>query len=520
MMTTNRQSLTPNAPIDRLKYIVKTYGEKQPWVVLDTLSVIFNTIGIDNPAAAFNDPEIPRRYRNDAALGMCEAMSGRLRAGLFSWEDVSKAFYDEGVTPTYAVGMQKMWQSWLSYLSSTLKIVEMPAFADGVMREQHEADSIFPWVARELSKLSKHTIAGLDSLSVIDREPPESPSRKTGGTKMAWGAAVDYDTDMALHTDRDRRVRDLRFLVYGDYLRALTSLRRSGNAIAQWAKGARVDIMKLSLAEVLEAIKTYRPKSVVKPGQRGDVVYRFKKTGWVVEELKSKRQLDCETDFLSHCVSGYKGAVASGESVIYSLRDPDGVPYVTMEWQPDRSRFTQVFGKTNSSIGDGVFDEYVFQTGQSNKPPLTREEVPEVVEFIRAMVIEFIDKVKDGETRGIVLAGGSLSGRDLSGRNMEFADLSGMNLRGVSLTGANLTEAHLTGTNLTDADLREANLDAAHARGADLTGANLSGASLRGTHMPNASLENATLTGAKYNEVTRWPDNFDPVAAGAVKVFP
>jgi|GEM_PF-3744309 len=41
--------LTQNPPIDRLKYIQKLYGEKQPWVVLDTLSVIFNTIGIDEP---------------------------------------------------------------------------------------------------------------------------------------------------------------------------------------------------------------------------------------------------------------------------------------------------------------------------------------------------------------------------------------------------------------------------------------------------------------------------------------
>ncbi len=51
------------------------------------------------------------------------------------------------------------------------------------------------------------------------------------------------------------------------------------------------------------------------------------------------------------------------------------------------------------------------------------------------------------------------------------------------------------------ADLRDIDL-----RGADLIKANLSGADLRG----------ADLREAKYNANTKWPDDFDPEAAGAV----
>jgi len=571
MMTTNRHSLTPNAPAGRLKYIVKTYGEKQPWVVLDTLSVIFNTIGIDRP-----EPELEETldgqgspvwgdalFRMKSRLRSMFSHNGQLHPGIIrhSEDTLSKVPYrkqldfwwfgDADVGKTVPVHLRPA-STLNEKLALILELTEAETFASGAMREQNEADSIFPWVARELSKLSKHTIAKLDSI----REPGTTRDTAEEGLVMSWSDndAVDYETDVALHTDEERSRRDLRFPVYNDYSRALDSLRKSGNAIAQWATAKRIDIMKLSLAEVLEAIKTYRPKSVVKPGQRGEVVYRFKKTDWVVEDLKKKRQLDCEADFLSHCVYTYEDAIERGKSVIYSLRDPDGVPYVTMEWQPEHKnalghaspRFTQVFGKTNSKIGDEVFNEYVFEAGQSNEPPLRREEVPEVVEFIRAMVVEFIDKAKGGDVSGLVLAGASLRGRNLShmtlqaplhDRDLTDANLSGANLRHMDLTGAILTNADLTNADLTEAEMPDTILIGANLTNADLTGAfmteanlsgaNLSGANLSGANLRAADLTNANATGAKYDSGTRWPKGrppwdtvsaFDPVAAGAVNV--
>jgi hypothetical protein len=35
-----------------------------------------------------------------------------------------------------------------------------------------------------------------------------------------------------------------------------------------------------------------------------------------------------------------------------------------------------------------------------------------------------------------------------------------------------------------------------------------------------ANLNKADLTGAKHNSSTKWPDDFDPMAAGAIKVQP
>lgn len=69
-------------------------------------------------------------------------------------------------------------------------------------------------------------------------------------------------------------------------------------------------------------------------------------------------------------------------------------------------------------------------------------------------------------------------------------------LKGLDLSEANLNGADLSGADLTDADLSNANLE-----GANLSGANVSGAS---------------FGGALYNDNTKWPDGFDPIAAWAV----
>lgn len=78
------------------------------------------------------------------------------------------------------------------------------------------------------------------------------------------------------------------------------------------------------------------------------------------------------------------------------------------------------------------------------------------------------------------------------------------NLTGADLTRADLTRANLTGANLTYADLTYADLTRTDLYGTDLYGANLTGANLTRTD----------LYGASANQWTRWPQGFDPAAAG------
>lgn len=124
---------------------------------------------------------------------------------------------------------------------------------------------------------------------------------------------------------------------------------------------------------------------------------------------------------------------------------------------------------------------------------------------------------------GALLGGCNLSRANLSRANLSVAFLGGganlseailheADLREASLNGANLRDTVLDEANLRKADLHMANLTGTSVRQADLGGSNLSGAYL----ITRASLSDANLSNATYDENTVWPEDFDPITAGAV----
>lgn len=122
--------------------------------------------------------------------------------------------------------------------------------------------------------------------------------------------------------------------------------------------------------------------------------------------------------------------------------------------------------------------------------------------------------ILDDRTDADELLGGqadSFTAAYLRGVELRGALLGGADLFGADLAAADLRNADLGGANLCSADLRGADLGGANLLGTDLSDANLSGADLSG-----ATLMNADLSGALYDSFTRWPDSFDPKAAGAV----
>lgn len=90
---------------------------------------------------------------------------------------------------------------------------------------------------------------------------------------------------------------------------------------------------------------------------------------------------------------------------------------------------------------------------------------------------------------------------NLSGVVLEDADLSGANLSNVNLRGAFLLSANLRGVDLQYANLRNADLSKAHLEGADLR---------------KAFWEGADFSNVVYDTNTKWPEDFDPVSAGAL----
>ncbi len=103
---------------------------------------------------------------------------------------------------------------------------------------------------------------------------------------------------------------------------------------------------------------------------------------------------------------------------------------------------------------------------------------------------------------------------DFSVTDLTGADFAGADLEGANFYVANLEGADFSGANLAGADFLRANLEGANLAGANLAGANLDWAILWGTDLTGANMAEARLHEATADTDTRWPDGFDPVAAG------
>ncbi len=99
-------------------------------------------------------------------------------------------------------------------------------------------------------------------------------------------------------------------------------------------------------------------------------------------------------------------------------------------------------------------------------------------------------------------------------RDFTAADLSGASLSWINLSGANLSRTDLYGAQLSGANLSQANLSAANLSGADLSRADLSGANLEGADLQGANLNNTNLNAAVYNQLTKFPQGFEPGEVG------
>lgn len=288
------------------------------------------------------------------------------------------------------------------------------------------------------------------------------------------------------------------------------AIKLSFRAIAIWASETRTDIGKVSVEEALEKAQAYVPRAAKKGTQESEAnptVYEFA-DGHKVVQLKTDEALKHEGDVLKHCVGTYCEAVKAGD-LIFSLRTKEGKSLITIhaEKTEDGYRFTQMLGENNREA--------------------TKEE--------QKLLIEFIESKYPKNPEALLLAGKPARSIDFKGANLARANFYGFDLYGVNFTrtvlarailedtmleeaildGSILTRADLTGAVLDRAKLRKANLTGAYLhgakfRGADLTGANLTEAYLEGANFTGATLEGADLTNIRYNDHTKWPEDFAP----------
>ncbi len=132
-------------------------------------------------------------------------------------------------------------------------------------------------------------------------------------------------------------------------------------------------------------------------------------------------------------------------------------------------------------------------------------------------------QLREANLSRTILVGANLGWSTLAQSRLVEAELGGATLTGVDLRaadghGANLIMANLKRADLSQANFSGVNLLRAHLEEAVLTATDLSGAVLLWTNFSRARLDGAKLNGATCNQYTLWPEEFDPVAAGAVVI--
>ncbi|TKC09078.1 pentapeptide repeat-containing protein [Pedobacter frigoris] len=120
----------------------------------------------------------------------------------------------------------------------------------------------------------------------------------------------------------------------------------------------------------------------------------------------------------------------------------------------------------------------------------------------------------------------------LEDMDLHDASFIGCDLRGAYLANSNLIRCDLSRTSLMTAFFMHANMKGARLHNcramfcnfagadldkADVLDADFSDANLCGTIMTCININYAKFTNATYDDLTVWPSNFDPVAAGCVK---
>jgi hypothetical protein len=79
--------------------------------------------------------------------------------------------------------------------------------------------------------------------------------------------------------------------------------------------------------------------------------------GWTIQSVTSENDLLVEGNRMNHCVGDFCKKVESGDSIIYSLRDPQNKPHVTLETNANneiviREKEIQIMGNSNSEPKD------------------------------------------------------------------------------------------------------------------------------------------------------------------------
>jgi hypothetical protein len=123
----------------------------------------------------------------------------------------------------------------------------------------------------------------------------------------------------------------------GVYDRSVT-IRTHWIQIMDWVDAENVDLYRYDLEQAVQAQREWhdRFRRDVNRGQAANpgIVWARWPDGATIQRLCTRDLLTQEGASMGHCVGGYWSDVRDDKSIIYSYRDPNGVPQATVELKP------------------------------------------------------------------------------------------------------------------------------------------------------------------------------------------
>jgi hypothetical protein len=121
-----------------------------------------------------------------------------------------------------------------------------------------------------------------------------------------------------------------------------------------WVSHTNSRIESYSWKEAIEASQAWHEACSLEGAgeeyREQNIAYRYP-DGWSIQEVRTENDLDVEGNRMGHCVGSYADQVSGGKTRIFSLRDPQNQPHVTIEAGDSKDKQTlfikQIQGKSN-----------------------------------------------------------------------------------------------------------------------------------------------------------------------------
>jgi hypothetical protein len=199
---------------------------------------------------------------------------------------------------------------------------------------------------------------------------------------------------------------------FEQFLGSCAKLEGALPQIAYWVEKTKPNLFQLSALQAIGLASEMEVEDDF-PVPQGEVIYRFP-DGWTVQELKTPEQVYAEGEVMQHCMREsadgprFCKQISRGDTRLFSLRNPQGRPGVSIQYDTEKKRFVQIFAKQNVSLGSSLqqlrHEEREDEDGTRRKRHKDPEGLWRGIQKYKPYIRRFIIDKFDADASGLVMA--------------------------------------------------------------------------------------------------------------------